>query len=70
VPAEEARRRFIDALCDLRQSSGIMGTLGSHQLSACDVGPIAERAFNDPCTITNPRRPNVRDLATICEEAL
>jgi alcohol dehydrogenase class IV len=47
-----------------------MGTLGSHQLSACDVGPIAERAFNDPCTITNPRRPNVRDLATICEEAL
>jgi alcohol dehydrogenase class IV len=34
------------------------------------VSELAEHALGDACLVTNPRRPNQRDLEVIYEEAL
>jgi alcohol dehydrogenase class IV len=35
-----------------------------------DVHELAETALNDPCVVTNPRRPSQRDIEVIYEESL
>ncbi len=39
-------------------------------VSRSDIPQLAKNALNDVCMVTNPRRPNQRDIEVIYEEAL
>lgn len=54
----------------LRSSVGICETLGDVGVSRTEVRDLAKNAIKDPCVITNPRRPNQRDIEVIYEESL
>lgn len=54
----------------LRSSVGICETLGDVGVSRTEVRDLAKNAIKDPCIITNPRRPNQRDIEVIYEESL
>lgn len=54
----------------MEQMMGISETLGSKGVHRSDVSPLAEKAIKDPCIVTNPRRPNKRDIEVLYEEAL
>jgi alcohol dehydrogenase len=54
----------------LKQAAGIKKTLGEKGVQKNDVPGLAQKAMQDPCIATNPRRPNKRDLEVIYEEAI
>jgi alcohol dehydrogenase class IV len=54
----------------LRAELGVAGTLASRGVKGSDVSTLAQQAMCDACLVTNPRRPNRRDLEVIYEEAL
>ncbi len=64
------RAAILDAIEGLRSELRVTGTLASHGVKASDVSELAEHALSDACLVTNPRRPNRRDLEVIYEEAL
>jgi alcohol dehydrogenase class IV len=68
----ESRRQatILNAIESLRAGLGVNGTLRNRGVSRGDVSALAEQAMRDACLVTNPRRPNRRDLEVIYEEAL
>ncbi|MGD8836579.1 MAG: iron-containing alcohol dehydrogenase [Desulfobacteraceae bacterium] len=54
----------------LSKAVGITETLAKKGIHNGDVRPLAEKAIKDPCMVTNPRRPNKRDIEVLYEEAL
>jgi alcohol dehydrogenase len=66
----EKKGAILAAIENLRAELGLTSTLASRGVKACDVHDLAELAFRDVCLVTNPRRPDRRDLEVIYEEAL
>jgi alcohol dehydrogenase class IV len=54
----------------LSDAAGIGATLEQRGVKRTDIPPLAQKALKDPCIVTNPRRPNQRDIEVIYEEAL
>ncbi len=54
----------------LRREAGLRGSLRTRGVGSSDIPLLARKALQDPCVITNPRRPGQRDLEVIYEEAL
>jgi alcohol dehydrogenase class IV len=54
----------------LRSAVGIKRTLEQVGVQRSDIPILARKAINDPCMVTNPRRPGVRDIEVIYEAAL
>jgi alcohol dehydrogenase len=54
----------------LRKAVGIEQSLGQKGVHRTDVPELSQKALNDPCIVTNPRRPGQRDLEVIFEEAI
>ena len=54
----------------LRRAVGVDRTLGAVGVHRTDIPELARNAIVDPCMITNPRRPNQRDIEVVYEEAL
>jgi alcohol dehydrogenase len=57
-------------LNDFRSIAGVTDTLGDMGVSKGDIPMLAERALEDPCLFTNPRRPTKRDIETVYEKAI
>ncbi len=55
---------------DLKELVGIHSTLGERGVTAADIPELARNALKDPCMVTNPRMPNIRDIEAVYEEAL
>jgi alcohol dehydrogenase len=71
MSGEEKKTAILNEIRDLRKASGLTNTLGSRGLQKNDIPKLSEKALNDPCMITNPRRPEFkRDIEAIYEEAL
>lgn len=70
LTSSEVRKRLVASIRDLLEKSGIQKQLSQCGLGRTEVHELAERAIQDPCIVTNPRRPNQRDLEVIYEEAL
>jgi alcohol dehydrogenase class IV len=67
----QKRAAVLAAIQHLRDEMGIGGaTLGSRGVKRSDVADLAKHALLDSCLVTNPRRPDRRDLEVIYEEAL
>lgn len=54
----------------LKNSAGIITTLKQRGATTTDIPQLARKAMKDPCMITNPRMPVLRDIEVIYEEAL
>jgi len=70
LSTDEIQKKLIDAIVTLRQGAGISTCLRDHGAKLSDIPQLAEKALSDPCMVTNPRRPNKRDIELIYEEAL
>jgi alcohol dehydrogenase class IV len=70
MSGSEKRGAILGSLERLRANLGITGTLRSRGMTRSDVSGLAAQALGDACLVTNPRRPNRRDLEVIYEEAL
>ncbi|MDD3148119.1 MAG: iron-containing alcohol dehydrogenase [Candidatus Riflebacteria bacterium] len=61
---------ILEDINGLKASIGITATLAQRGASKNDIARLAENALNDPCMVTNPRRPEQRDIEIVYEEAL
>ncbi len=61
---------ILNAVDRLRTEVGVNRTLGQVGVQRSDVLDLARKAIRDPCMVTNPRRPTIRDIEVIYEEAL
>lgn len=68
--AKEKRDAILREVAILKKASGITKTLGERGACMSDIPVLAKKAMQDPCLVTNPRRPNQRDIEVIYEEAL
>jgi alcohol dehydrogenase class IV len=66
----QKKKRIVEKLLKLKKEAGISATLKDKGITADKIRPLAKNALVDPCTITNPRKPKLRDLEVIYEEAL
>ncbi|MFQ3573253.1 MAG: alcohol dehydrogenase-like regulatory protein ErcA [Thermodesulfovibrionales bacterium] len=58
------------ALLELLQRCGINLGLGKYGLSSQHIPSLAEYAINDPCIVTNPKIPTVKDIIQLYESAI
>jgi alcohol dehydrogenase len=70
IPSGEIRKRLVVEIRRLRETAGLRDTLSRCGVHRTEVHELAEIALNDPCVVTNPRRPCQRDLEVIYEESL
>jgi alcohol dehydrogenase class IV len=70
LPSSEIRKRLADEIRRLRETAGLRDSLSHCGVHRTEVHELAENALNDPCVVTNPRRPNQRDIEVIYEESL
>lgn len=69
MPGRE-KESILSAIRNLRKSIGIDQTLREIGLNRNDIPALAEKAMQDACMVTNPRRPIQRDIEVIYEKAL
>ena len=67
---KELKAALFGQIRSLRYQLGISKTLGQVQVKQQDISDLSEKALNDACLLTNPRKANKRDIETIYEEAL
>ena len=70
LSSKQASSEILAEVARLKKSAGINETLGSRGVRLADVSSLAKKALKDPCMVTNPMRPNQRDIEVIYEEAL
>jgi len=70
LPSAEIRKRLLVEIRRLRETAGIRDTLSRYGVHRTEVHELAEIALNDPCVVTNPRKPCQRDIEVIYEESL
>jgi alcohol dehydrogenase class IV len=64
------KESILGAIQHLQKAIGIDQSLGEIGLNRADIPALAEKAMQDACMVTNPRRPVQRDIEVIYEEAL
>ena len=70
LPSGKIRKRLVAEIRRIRETAGLRDTLSRSGVHRTDVHELAETALNDPCVVTNPRRPSQRDIEVIYEESL
>jgi alcohol dehydrogenase class IV len=66
----EIRQRLVAEIRRLREAAGLGDTLSRCGVHRTEVHELAEITLNDPCVVTNPRRPSQRDIEVIYEGSL
>lgn len=70
LPLSQRKPALIEAILHLLEAVGICQTLSQLGVRISDIPILAEKAMVDPCMVTNPRRPERRDIEVIYEHAL
>jgi alcohol dehydrogenase class IV len=70
LSAGERRRALLGALRQLKRLLGLDLRMRDRGVTRSDIPMLARSAMADPCMVTNPRRPNLRDVEVMYEEAL
>ncbi len=66
----EAETAVLQKVRELKDLVGIHSTLGKRGVTSSDLPELARNALKDPCMVTNPRMPNLRDIEAVYEQAL
>lgn len=67
---KQKRDMILGEIAQLKKAAGITKNLSDRGASLSDVPHLAKKALKDPCMVTNPLRPNQRDIEVIYEESL
>jgi alcohol dehydrogenase len=70
IPPGEVRKRLRAEIRRLRETAGLVETLSRCGVHRTEVHELAKTALNDPCFVTNPRKPCQRDIEVMYEESL
>ncbi len=68
--SQDIQAAVIAEIRRLKRSVGIQKTLGERGMKRSDIPALARKALRDPCMVTNPRLPSLRDIEVIYEDAL
>ncbi|MEG3637792.1 alcohol dehydrogenase-like regulatory protein ErcA [Magnetococcus sp. PR-3] len=68
--SDDKLKRLLGHIDSFTHGVGIKDSLGIKGVRSSDLPGLAYNAMMDPCMITNPRRPNQRDIEVVYEEAL
>jgi alcohol dehydrogenase class IV len=66
----DKKEKILSGIAALRETLGVTETLGNLGVTKQDIPSLARNAMHDPCMATNPRRPTLKDIERIYEEAL
>lgn len=67
---DDVKTTLSSRMKNLCMAAGVTHTLGDLGVSREDIPQLAERAMDDPCLYTNPRRPTEREIENLYEKAL
>ncbi|HHW16955.1 MAG TPA: iron-containing alcohol dehydrogenase [Methanothermobacter sp.] len=67
---DNVKDALIARLKDFKKRLGIDMSLGDYGITEDDIDELAKLAFNDPCIVTNPRKPRIDDIREIFENAI
>lgn len=70
ISSKEVKKLILAEIIRLKLSAGITASLGQRGATISDIPHLAKKAIKDPCMVTNPRVPILRDIEVIYEEAL
>jgi alcohol dehydrogenase class IV len=66
----ERKMKIIAAVKTFKEKMGMTETLGDLGITRMDIQDLAKKAIRDPCMVTNPRQPTIKDIEQIYEAAL
>lgn len=67
---KDKRKTILNEVIRLKKAAGIVKTLSKQGVHRTDIPELSKKAIQDPCMVTNPRRPDQRDIEVVYEEAL
>ncbi len=67
---QEVLKEILNCIRILKKNIGIEVSLRMRGARKTDIPELARKAMKDPCMVTNPRVPTLRDIEVIYEEAL
>ncbi len=69
MASDHQRRAVLGKVEHLQRSAGVYQPLGQIGTPRRDIPRLAENAMQDACMVTNPRKPNRKDIEAIYEKA-
>ncbi|RJS48591.1 MAG: alcohol dehydrogenase [Methanobacterium sp.] len=66
---DEKKDSLLKHITDLKNQAGVNTNLKKMGVNKDDIHSLALKAINDPCIVTNPRRPSVEDIEEIYHNA-
>ena len=69
MASDHQRRAVLGKVEHLQRSAGVCQPLGQIGTPRHDIPRLAENAMQDACMVTNPRKPNRKDIEAIYEKA-
>jgi alcohol dehydrogenase class IV len=66
----DKKKALLQEIKSLKDNVGINSTLKQIGVKKKDIPTLSKNAMEDPCMITNPRRPKVEEIEKIFENAL
>lgn len=70
MKAGKEKKILLEAIRQLRQAVGVHRTLGRLGLNSQEIPTLAQKAMQDACMVTNPRRPTREEIEVIYGNAL
>ena len=67
---DDQKELIINHLKELKKECGVTSTLKKLGVKEKNIPQLAENAMNDPCIVTNPRRPTIENIEEIFINAL
>lgn len=64
------KNALLEKVREIKKAAGLDLVLNRLGVSRSDLPILSDKALRDPCMMTNPRRPNRRDIEVIYEESL
>ncbi len=70
LAADEQRKALVEELRRIKTEAGFDRTLSALGVGLKDIPMLSRQALQDPCLVTNPRRPDRREIEALYEDAL
>ncbi len=67
---KQKKEKIIEDLISFKKSVGITQSLSEVGVKKDDIPFLANHVISDPCLVTNPKEPSVKDIESIYERAL
>ncbi|MCG8685200.1 MAG: iron-containing alcohol dehydrogenase [Desulfobacterales bacterium] len=67
---KERKDKLLKKIRKMKKQAGITKTLKDIGLHKSDIKSLAQKAIHDSCIFTNPRKPSLKELEVIYEDAL